>query len=246
MTRRSKSSSPSPPAGWLPWNAAGRSPKDIKSALLSFAATLLLLDKSCSFLECSCSTFEPSDLMSSMNCWNCLRSRSGPSAIFHNNGIISMAVKSASASFPTWRRTFRAASMTAGSLVLMALSRGIIFSCMVYLSRTLTTDLVFFCGAKPLNPSSGGVIVPSPVPPQRVTNASNPRTFMPRLDVLLKTEAITGNNSFFMVLKSRTGRMTGKLRSAASTIEWVGDSMASWIIGRISAVVSMMNWQGKK
>ena len=144
------------------------------------------------------------------------------------------------------RRTFRAASITAGSLVLIARRRGIIFSCMVYLSNTLSTLFVFFCGAKPLNPSSGSVIVPSLVPPQRVTNASNPRTFMPRLDVLLKTEAITGNNSFFMVLKSRTGRMIGRLRSAASTIEWVGDSMASWMMGRISALVSMMNWQGRK
>lgn len=77
-------------------------------------------------------------------------------------------------------------------------------------------------------------MTPSEVPPQRVTKASSPRTFMPRLDVLLNTEAITGKSSFLMVLKSRTGRMIGRLRSAASTMECVGDSMASWIMGRIS------------
>jgi hypothetical protein len=59
---------------------------------------------------------------------------------------------------------------------------------------------------------------------------------IPRLEVLLNTAATTGNSSFFIVLKSSTGRITGRLRKAASTIEWVGDSIARCIIGRISII----------
>jgi len=71
-------------------------------------------------------------------------------------------------------------------------------------------------------------------PPQRMTKASSPRTLIPRLDVLVKTDATMGNSSFLIVLKSRIGRIIGRLRRAASTIEWVGDSMARCIIGRMS------------
>ena len=71
-------------------------------------------------------------------------------------------------------------------------------------------------------------------PPQRVTKASNPRTLIARLLVLLNTLAMMGNSSFLIVEKSSTGRMTGRLRKEASTIVWVGDSMARIIMGSIS------------
>jgi hypothetical protein len=44
----------------------------------------------------------------------------------------------------------------------------------------------------------------------------------------------TGNSSFLIVLKSRTGSTTAKLLSAASTIDGVGHSMAARITGRTS------------
>ncbi|RBQ85043.1 hypothetical protein VDGD_20855 [Verticillium dahliae] len=57
--------------------------------------------------------------------------------------------------------------MTAGSLVLMDLIRGTIFSCIVYLSRTLDDDVVFLLSAlKSPSPSFDG----SFDPPHSTTN----------------------------------------------------------------------------
>lgn len=124
---------------------------------------------------------------------------------------------------------------TAGSFVLIPLIRGTIFSCMVYLSSAveLLFLLVFIIPSRPSLLAFG-----SDEPPQRITKASRPRTLMPRLLVLLKTEAMTGNRSFLMVEKSSTGRITGKLRREASTILCVGDSMARRIMGRMSVTES--------
>jgi hypothetical protein len=49
---------------------------------------------------------------------------------------------------------------------------------------------------------------------------------IPRLLVLVNTEAMTGNSSFFIVEKSNTGRIVGTLRNEASTILGVEDSIA--------------------
>ncbi len=73
-------------------------------------------------------------------------------------------------------------------------------------------------------------------PPQSITNASRPRTLMPKEEVLENTDAITGNSSFLMVEKSRMGRMMGREWREASTMPWVGDSIARWMMGRISKV----------
>lgn len=225
VTSLSKSSSSAPPGG-AEWKAAGRSPKDMKSALLSFMLGTLPLS-SASLLECSCSTLEPRLLISSMNCWNCLRSRSGPNAMAQRSGMISNAMKSVSASVPACLRTLSAASITAGSFVFIPLISGTIFSCMVYLSSTLMADFAFLSWVKPERPSSVGVGGRDADPPQRVTKASRPRTLMPREEVFEKTEAMTGKSSFLMVVKSSTGRTICKERKAASTIEWIGDSIAS-------------------
>lgn len=151
--------------------------------------------------------------------------------MLHKIGRISIATNSSSATRPTWRSTFKAAMATAGSLVLIPFIKGMIFSCIVYLSSDV--ELLFLLAFTiPSRPSS--FEAESEEPPQRITNASRPRTLIPRLLVLLKTEAMTGNRSFLMVEKSSTGRITGKLRREASTILWVGDSMASRIMGRIS------------
>jgi hypothetical protein len=60
---------------------------------------------------------------------------------------------------------------------------------------------------------------------------------MARLLVFVNTEEMTGKSSFLIVEKSRTGNIIGKLRSEASTILWVGDSMARFMIGRMSKTV---------
>lgn len=184
---------------------------------------------SCSFRVCSSSTLRDKLLMSSMKLWNCFKSSSGPKLILQRIGRISIATKSASATEPTTFITFKAAIITAGSFVLMTRISGTIFSCMVYLSRALDEDVFLF--SSPLSPSSSPL---SFFPPQSITNARRPRTLIARLFVLLKTVAITGNNSFLIVLKSRTGRTTGKLRRAASTIECVGHSIAAIMTGSIS------------
>lgn len=170
--------------------------------------------------------------MSVMKSWNCFSSSSGPRLMLHSTGRISKATKSASAASPTMRSTFSAAIMTAGSFVLMALIIGTIFSCIVYLSRAVDEDdLLFFSSMSPLRPSSAAA---SSEPPQRITKACNPRTLIARLFVLLNTAATIGNSSLLIVVKSRAGRTTGKLRNPASTIECVGHSIAANTTGKIS------------
>lgn len=181
-------------------------PKAMKSSL----GVVVVPPSSCSLRVCSSSTRRERLLINSMKDWNCLRFRRGPRLILQRIGKRSMATKSASATPPTIRSTSKAATMTAGSFVLIALIRGTIFSCIVYLSRALDDEVLL----TPLRPSSSPF-----VPPQRMTKARRPRTLMARLFVLLKTVAITGKSSFLMVLKSRTGKTTGRLRRAASTIE---------------------------
>lgn len=230
LTRASKSSSFAPLLSKaVPVNPPKASISSVAAAVAPFEDP----DNSCSFLVCSSSTRRDRFFISSMNVWNCLRSSSGPRLMLHNVGRISNATKSASAIWPTMRRTFRAATMTAGSLVLMALTNGTIFSCMVYLSSAVDEDVFLFSVPSPFRPSSAAASVE---PPQRMTNAWRPRTLIAKLVVLLKTVAITGNNSFLMVLKSRTGKTTGNVLRAASTMEWVGHSIAANSIGRISAV----------
>lgn len=126
--------------------------------------------------------------------------------------------------------------MTAGSFVLMTLMRGTIFSCIVYLSRAVEDD-VFLCSGSPSNPLLSAV---AGEPPQRTTNACKPRTLMARLVVLLNTWAIIGNSSFLMVLKSKTGNTTGKLRRPASTTEWVGAAMAAATTGNMSDMCQLL------
>lgn len=128
-----------------------------------------------------------------------------------------MATKSASTIPPTCRRTFNAATATAGSFVLIARMSGTIFSCIVYLSRAV--DELFLLAFAFIMPSSPSLLeAGSLLPPHRITKASKPRTLIPRLLVLLKTEAIIGNSSFLIVVKSITGRITGKLLNEASTM----------------------------
>lgn len=206
-------------------------PKDIKSSLDAF--TPFDPPSSCSFLVCSDSTRLERLLISSMKDWNCFRSSRGPKLMVHRVGKMSIATKSTSATPPTCRMTFSAATATAGSLVLIPFIKGMIFSCIVYLSRAVE-ELVFF-EALFMIPSRPSLLeAGSFEAPQRIANASNPRTLMPRLLVLVKTDAITGNNSFLIVEKSRTGRMVGRLLSDASTMLCVGDSIARWIIGKMS------------
>ncbi len=137
--------------------------------------------------------------------------------------------------------TFNAAMATAGSLVLMPLMRGIIFSCIVYLSRALD-ELFVIAFAFPMPSRPSLLDAGSLEPPQSITNASNPRTFIPRLLVLVKTDEMTGNSSFLMVEKSNTGNIRGRLLNEASTILCVGDSIAKCIIGRISEHDIRQDW----
>lgn len=206
-------------------------PKAIKSSFGVATRPSVTAESSCSFLVCSSSTRLERDLINSIKDWNCLRLRSGPRLIFHKIGRISIATKSASATSPTTRRTLKAAVMTAGSFVLITLISGTIFSCMVYLSRALDEEVFFFSIPKPSKPSSPA---PSREPPHRTTNACSPRTLIARLFVLLKTVATTGNSSFLIVLKSKTGRIIGSPRIATSTSDGVGDSTAVKNIGKIS------------
>lgn len=139
LTSRSKSSSVAPLVSSVDPASV---PKDMKSSFGSDEP--LDWPSSCSFLVCSSSTRAESDLTRSMNCLNCSRFSSGPRLMFHSAGKISMATKSASAAFPTTLHTFRAAIITAGSLVLMALMSGMIFSCIVYLSSAVDEDDFLF------------------------------------------------------------------------------------------------------
>jgi len=205
-------------------------PNDIKSSLTAEVVPLPSTDRSCSFLVCSSSTLLDSDLMSPIKFWNCFRFKWGPKLMAQRMGSISIATKSESATLPMTFRVFSAAIITAGSFVLIALTRGTIFSCIVYLSRTLDVD-VFFSGPKPSRPSSPES---SLEPPQRETKACRPLTLMARLLVLLKMVAMTGNSSLLIELKSKTGNIVGKLRNAASTRLGVLDSNATNTTGRIS------------
>lgn len=144
--------------------------------------------------------------------------------MLHRVGNISIATKSGSATVPTCLKTFNAATMTAGSLVLIPLIKGTIFSCMVYLSSAV--DVLFLTALIDMPSRPSLLACGSEEPPQRIRNASKPRTLIPRLLVLLKTVETTGKSSFLIVLKSRIGRMVGKVLSAASTSGCVGDSMA--------------------
>lgn len=179
-----------------------------------------------------------------MKVWNCFKSSNGPKLMFQRIGRMSIATNSASATSPITLKTLRAATMTAGSFVLIALISGIIFSCIVYLSRALDDDVFFFLS--PLKPSR-----PSPWfsgwddPPHRMAKACSPRTLMARLFVLLKTVAMTGKSSFLMVLKSRIGKIAGSPRMATSTKAGVGDSTAVMRIGKISKTISTITWLKK-
>jgi len=209
-------------------------PNDIKSSLSFFEP--LVPDSSCSFFVCSASTLEDKLFIKSIKAWNCFKSRRGPKLILHRTGRMSMATKSASAIVPTCRNTLSAAIATAGSFVLIALIRGTIFSCIVYLSRAVE-ELVFLLLV--MIPSRPSLLAPASFePPQSITNASRPRTLIPRLLVFVKTDAMTGKSSFFIVEKSRTGRMVGRLRNEASTMLCVGDSIANCIMGRMSRKIS--------
>lgn len=195
-------------------------------------------ESSCSFLICSVSIFVDSFLIRSMKHLNCCRFRSGPRLKFHRIGRTSVARKSASAIEPTCLKTLRAAIITAGSLVFMALRRGTTFSWTVNLSRAVPEVAGFFGSALSTPESSSSSAAASTVPPHRTTRASRPLTLMPRLLVLLTTVPTTGNRSCFTVVKSSTGRTTDKLWSALSTKLCVLDSMAKRTIGRTSSLNS--------
>lgn len=176
-------------------------------------------DNSCSFFFCSRSILLEIVLIKAMNCSNCLRSSSGPRAKLHRTGRASKARKSVSAIVPICLNTLKAAIITAGSLVLMAFSDGMSFSCIVYLSRMEDlVALVCFGGTTPVRSSSGPDSV-SAWPPHNTAKASRQRTLMARLLVRLNVDAIGGKTSFFTVLKSRAGSMTGKHFMALSDRE---------------------------
>lgn len=128
-------------------------------------------------------------------------------------------------------------TMTAGSFVLITLSRGTTFSWIEYLSRMTLFCFGFDLDASP-QPFKSSTDSASPLPPHRIWKASRPLILMPMLLVLLNTAAIIGNNSFFTVLKSSTVRRTGSVRRDASTRECVGDSTARTMMGRTSVKFS--------
>ena len=175
---------------------------------------------------CSSSIFCEMALVRSMYSLNCCRLSKGPRLKLQRIGRTSKARKSVSAIWPTCLKTARAAIMTVGSFVLIALRRGTIFSWTVYLSRMALLLVMDFEVEERM--VEGGL------PPQRITKASRPRTLMARLLVLLKMVATRGKSSFLMVEKSRTGRMMGSMLRDLSTREWVGDSRARRMMGRIS------------
>lgn len=230
FTKLSKSTSPpSPPL--LVAKALGPV-KDMKSSLpLEFPFEPA---RSCSFLDCSASTRADKLFINSMKAWNCCKFNKGPRLMLQRTGRTSIATKSASTTLPTCRSTFKDAIATAGSFVLIPFISGTIFSCIVYLSNAVE-ELFLFESEAPIPSSPSLLEAESLFPPQSTTKASSPLTLIPRLLVLLKTEAMIGKSSFLMVEKSITGRITGKLLNEASTMLWVGDSIARCIIGRMSA-----------
>lgn len=234
-TSLSKSSSPLGPTD-LGSREALKPPKDGKSLVLSPDAVSDLDVSSWSFRDCSFSIRDDNDLIKVMNSWNCCKFSNGPRLKLQRIGRTSIARKSESAILPTCLNAFRAAIMTAGSLVLMAFSRGTIFSCIVYLSSTALLEgftRLLFRSMIPSNPSPADPFS-SPEPPQSIAKASSPRTLIPRLLVLLKTAAISGNNSFLSVEKSRTGSITGSVRRAASMTGCVDDSRPRPMMGSMS------------
>lgn len=156
---------------------------------------------------------------------NCCRLRRGPRLRLQSKGRTSVAMNSVSAIFPISLKTFRAAIMTAGSLVFMPFSNGTIFSCTVYLSR------IALLGALTAFPK---VLSLPGLPPQSTTKASKPRTLIARLLVFVKTAATRGNNSFLMVEKSNTASIVGIQDSDLSTMTCVGESSPIWIMGKTS------------
>lgn len=183
-------------------------------------------ESDCNFFICCCSTFEERDLIRSMKPPNCWTLRRGPRLKFHSVGMISSAMNSVSAIWPTCRNTFRAAIITAGSFVLMAFSRGTSLSWTVYLSRIDAEPDLDCWGLLDIPTKSPPEVEGSSFmdPPHKITNDSKPRTLIARLLVLVKTEAIGGKMSSFTVEKSRIGNITGRHRIEASTREWVPDS----------------------
>lgn len=228
-TNRSKSASAVSEDPFVDGNA-DMVPNDIMSVELDVG---LLPPSSFSFFVCSTSTRVDKVLMSSMNSRNCCKFKRGPRLILHRIGRTSMARYSVSTTLPICRRTFRAARMTAGSFVLIARISGTIFSWIVYLSRALAG--VFFLDSTAIPSKPSLLASASELPPASMTKASRPLTLIARLLVLLKTEAMTGNSSFLMVLKSSTGRTVGKDLRPASTSGGVGDSMARMMMGRTSS-----------
>lgn len=120
----------------------------------------------------------------------------------------------------------------------MAFNDGTSFSCIVYLSKMddfMDCDLLVWLTPDRSSPIAS---LPPMEPPQRTANASRQRTLMARLLVRLKVEAIGGKTSFLTVLKSRTGRITGKHLIAPSAKVCVGESSPRRIRGKMSAKVS--------
>ncbi|KJR82434.1 uncharacterized protein SPSK_03186 [Sporothrix schenckii 1099-18] len=256
LTSRSKSSSTSPPPPPPPPLPPPTSkaeppipaPNDENSSMRAafpfkeeWAAAASAPDSSCSLRTCSSSTRDDSVLISFINAWNCFRFKSGPRLMVHSTGKSSNATKSASTMPPTTRKTFSASIITAGSLVLMPLISGTIFSCMVYLSSAVDVDVPRLDSLllSPSRPSPPPSSVLSGEPPHRMTNACRPRILIARLLVLLKMAATTGNSSCLIVLKSSTGSMAGTLRSAASTTAGVGESSAVATMGKTSSLNSL-------
>ena len=189
-TSRVKSSSPTPLPAGEKGPSLGRAIRSVGAE--DVANSLVLPDsaaKARNLRVCSDSMRPEVVLMSSMNCVNCAMLSSGPNANAHRMGSTSVARKSASAICPICLNAARAAIMTAGSFVFMAFMSGTIFSWTVYLSRI--ADLA------PDDESSS--VSFSLDPPQRITNASRPRTLMARLLVRENTAATTGKSSFLMV-----------------------------------------------
>ena len=122
-------------------------------------------------------------------------------------GRTSIARKSESAILPTCLKTAKAATITAGSLVLMPFRSGTTLSWTVYLSRIALS----------------GTFVPAKLllgdPPHSTLKASSPRTLIARLLVLVNTAATIGKRSFFMVEKSKMARNVAMQERDLSTSE---------------------------
>ena len=169
-TNRSKSFSPT---SSLPPERPLTEPTFMRSFDLVWSTDPVEVEEiSLSFLICSCSIRADRLLMRFMKAWNCWRLSSGPRLKLHKIGNASMARNSASAILPTCLKTARAAIITAGSFVFIALSKGTTFSWTVYLSSTaLLFDLDFLVSLIAPFRSSPRSELSSLEPPQRITNA---------------------------------------------------------------------------